>query len=61
MNRKELFILSITIFLTVITWVVSDIIHARAQQHSKLDMSVPSTKEYHIDENVFTILKARVE
>lgn len=61
MNRKELFILSVTIFLTVVIWVVSDILHARAQEHAKLNMSVPSTKEYHLDENIFTILKARVE
>lgn len=62
MNRKELFILSVTIFLTVLAWVASDILHARAQEHAKLNMSsVPSTKEYHLDENIFTILKARVE
>lgn len=61
MNRKELFILSVTIFLTVIAWVVSDILHARAQEQSKLDISVPSTKEYKIDEKIFTILGSRVE
>ncbi len=59
MNRKELFVLSLTIFLTVVIWVVSDIVHARAREHAKLDMSVPSTKEYHIDKNIFTILQNR--
>lgn len=61
MNRKELFILSVTIFLTVLAWVVSDILHAQASEHNKLDVSVPSAKEYHIDENIFTILGSRAE
>ncbi len=61
MNRKELFILSVTIFLTIVAWVVSDIIHAQARQHAKVDMTIPSTKEYHIDQNIFTILETRTE
>ncbi len=61
MNRREIFILSITIFLTVIAWGVSDILHAQSQEHAKLNLSVPTTKEYNIDESIFTILNSRTE
>lgn len=61
MKRKELFIIALTVFLTVIAWVVSDIIHARDQEHTKLDIKVPSEKAYNIDENIFRILESRIE
>lgn len=61
MKRKEAFILALTIFLTVIAWVVSDIIHARDKEHAKLDITVPSEKAYNIDESIFTILESRSE
>lgn len=61
MNRKELFIISLTVFFTVIAWVVSDIFHAQARERSKFDTTVPSTEQSSIDQNVFTILESRVE
>jgi hypothetical protein len=61
MKRKEVFILALTIFLTVIAWVVSDIVHARDIEHAKLDISVPTEKAYNIDESIFTILEPRTE
>ena len=61
MNRKELFIVAVTIFLTVIAWVVSDIFHAQAKERSKFETTVPSAQQYNVDENIFTILESRTE
>ncbi len=59
MNRRELFILSITIFLTVAAWVTADILHSKAQEHLKNTVQLPSAKKYDLDENVFTLLELR--
>ena len=61
MNRKELLLLSVGVFLTVIAWLVADIIHASSQEKVKINMDIPSLKRYQINKNLLNNLKNKVE
>jgi hypothetical protein len=60
MNRKEFFFISLCIFLTVVAWLVSDIIHATAQEHRKSYPAIPTVKELQINEGVLDQLNAKI-
>ena len=59
MKKKELFLLSIGIFLTVITWLIADIIHTSTEDKIKSRITIPNLKQYKIDKNIFTILEQK--
>jgi len=61
MNRKELLLLSIGVFLTVIAWLVADIIHASSQEKVKVNMEIPTLKKYQINKNLLNTLKNKVD
>lgn len=62
MKRKEFLVFSIMIFLTVIAWVVLNIISSRTEEHIKdTSVQIPAARKFDLDENVFTLLEARQE
>lgn len=61
MNRKELLLLSIGVFLTVVAWLVADIIHASSQEKVKINMEIPTLKKYQINKNLLNTLKEKAD
>lgn len=61
MNRKEVLLLSIGVFLTVICWLIADIYHASTEDKIKLKMSLPQIYKYKISKDVFDTLKNKTE
>ena len=41
MNKKELLLLSIGIFLTVLSWLVADVYHAASEEKIKAKIEIP--------------------
>ncbi len=59
MNNKDTFILSLTIFLTVIAWTIADIIHTTTRE---LDVGVKSLQQirsYQLDKSIFDIIESK--
>lgn len=61
MNKKELFLLSVGVFLTVMAWLVADIYHAATQEKIKIKTEIPTLPKYEIKKNVLDVLKAKSE
>lgn len=61
MNKKELLVISITIFLTIVAWLIADIVHVSAEEKIKSGLNIPPTRIYHIDKEVFNILESKKE
>lgn len=59
MNRKEIFILSVGIFLTVFAWLLADIYHASTTEKVKVKVEIPTLNKYQIDKNIFEKLKQK--
>lgn len=57
MNKKEVLLLSIGVFLTVMIWLVSDIYHASTEDKIKVKISLPQIYHYQINKNIFDTLK----
>lgn len=60
MNKKEIFILSLTIFLTVIAWTVSEIIHVSTKSDNQELKSLQVIKSYKLEKNIFDIIESKV-
>jgi hypothetical protein len=61
MNRKEILLLSMGVFLTVICWLIADIYHASTEDKIKSKMSLPQIYKYKISKDVFDTLKNKTE
>jgi hypothetical protein len=61
MKKKELLLLSIGIFLTVITWLVSDIYHTSIEEKVKSKIELPVVTKYRISGDILEILKNKTE
>lgn len=61
MNRKELLLLSIGVFLTVVAWLIADIHHAATTEKIKVKTEIPTLKRYQINQEVLDILKTKSE
>jgi len=61
MNRKEVLLLSIGIFLTVVAWLIADIYHASTEDKIKSRMSLPQVYQYKISKDLFETLKNKTE
>jgi hypothetical protein len=58
MNQKEILLISLTIFLTVIAWIIADLAHIANTKQIKITNPQVATKiETTIDTSIFTILK----
>lgn len=59
MNRKELYILSLGVFLTIIAWLVADILHTATTEKVKAKYDISKPIKYQIDVKVFEKLKTK--
>lgn len=56
MNKKELLLISIGVFLTVVAWLIADIYHAATQEKIKNKITLPQIVKYQTDEDVLKML-----
>lgn len=59
MNRKELLLISVAIFLTVIAWLVADLYHAATTERLKDKVKVLKIKNYDMGKSIIDQLKAK--
>jgi hypothetical protein len=60
MNKREILILSICIFLTVIAWLVGDIVHTSSSQLLDADIQqAPNVKPIRLKTEVFQLLEQK--
>jgi hypothetical protein len=61
MKKKEVLLLSIGVFLTVICWLIADIYHASTEEKVKSNIIFPQVIKYKIDKNLMETLKNKIE
>jgi len=61
MNRKEVLLLSIGVFLTVICWLIADIYHASTEDKIKSRIAIPQVYQYKISTDLLDTLKSKTE
>lgn len=61
MNRKEVLLLSIGVFLTVVCWLIADIYHASTEDKIKSRISLPQVYHYNISKELLETLKNKTE
>ncbi len=61
MNKKEILLLSIGVFLTVVAWLIADIYHASTEDKIKSKISLPQVYRYKINKDILETLKNRTE
>lgn len=61
MNKKEVLLLSIGVFLTVIAWLIADVYHAATEEKIKSKVEIPNISNYVIDVDVLNILDKKQE
>lgn len=61
MNKKEILLLSIGVFLTVVAWLIADIYHASTEDKIKSKISLPQVYRYEINKDILETLKNRTE
>lgn len=59
MNKKELLLLSIGVFLTVVAWLIADIYHAATTEKIKNKIELPVEIKYNIDLKTLNILQEK--
>ena len=60
MNKKEIFLLSVGIFLTVFAWLIADIYHAATFDKIKVNAEVPTLNKYQIKKDILEMLKQKI-
>ncbi len=61
MNKKEILILSIGVFLTVVAWLVADLYRASNESKIQKKIDLPSIENYQIKKEILEILKTKEE
>lgn len=61
MNRKEVLLLSIGVFLTVISWLIADIYHVSTEDKIKSKLTIPQVNKYNISKELLDTLKSKTE
>ena len=59
MKQKELLIISIVIFLTIVAWVVFEVNQVQTKVHVEETFEEPADPQPKIDAKVFTILQEK--
>ncbi|KKP68565.1 MAG: hypothetical protein UR68_C0001G0015 [Candidatus Roizmanbacteria bacterium GW2011_GWA2_35_19] len=59
MKKKELLLLSIGVFLTVLAWLIADIFHAATQEKVRAKTQIPTLDKYQIKREILNVLKER--
>jgi len=57
MRQKELFIISITVFLTILAWILVDIYKSKSETTVSQQFSIGKTVQYKMDPAVLQKLK----
>lgn len=62
MKQKELLIISVTVFITIITWIVADIYHiSTTQKIAPIQVPTATVKTTTIDTSVLDVLQAKTD
>ena len=61
MNRKEIFLISIGIFMTVIAWLIADVYHAATVEMIKVKDVSPTITRYEISKELLDQLNLKTE
>ncbi|MFH1827432.1 MAG: hypothetical protein ABH812_03325 [bacterium] len=59
MKKKDILIISITIFLTVIAWTIAEIIHTSSNKDNLVVKSLQQIKTVQLDKSVFDIIESK--
>ncbi len=59
MNKKELLVISIGIFMTVIAWMIADLYHAATQEVIKNQIDLPKIQKYTLNNSILQTLKGK--
>ncbi|MBI1862697.1 hypothetical protein HYS00_01110 [Candidatus Microgenomates bacterium] len=59
MNRRELLIISVGIFMTIIAWVVADVYHAQSQDTIDTTIAVPPIKSISVNKDLIQSIRMR--
>lgn len=59
MRQRELIIISVTIFLTVVAWIIADLVHIFSTQQIKVDTSLQQELKVSVDTTIFDTLRSR--
>lgn len=59
MNRKEVLLISIGVFLTVIAWLMADIYHAAAREYQKDSVNLPLVTQTAVKKDMVEVLKSK--
>lgn len=60
MKQKEFLIISVTVFLTVIAWIIADIYHITSTEKVKLrDTTIAEPITISIDNHIFDVLSKK--
>jgi nitrogen fixation protein FixH len=57
MNRKEVLIIAVTVFLTVIAWSIAEIMHKNSQSKNTLVIGNTNVKSFQIDNKIFQVIE----
>ena len=57
MKRKELLYISICIFMTIVAWLVADLVHTVNQKTVETVIADPVLLQYKIDPNVLKLIE----
>lgn len=61
MKRKELLILAVAVFMTIVAWVTIEVYKVQNSQIIEEEIQLPEVKRYNIDTAIIEKLKNRTE
>lgn len=61
MKGKEIFILSLGVFLTIVAWMMLDIYHIQTKINEQINIKPAQVPDYQMDETIIDILREKVE
>lgn len=61
MNKKEILIISISIFLTIIAWVIIDLYHIQQKINTTTNIKPMEIPNYRMDKKLIDLLRERKE
>ncbi|MGB4965594.1 MAG: hypothetical protein WBO77_00590 [Microgenomates group bacterium] len=62
MRQKELLIISVTVFITIITWIIADIYHiSTTQKIAPVETPAATMKTATIDTSILDVLQSKTD
>lgn len=59
MNQKEILLLSIGAFLTIIAWILIDVVHIAMKQSVQNEFQIVSVPKQSINPSIFSVLEQK--